>query len=179
MRSGSAGCAVHDPIQRIARPMRHLSAMLMACIFSTAAACGSDTVDTTDDQGAGGGDGGGGSGGGDAGAAGGDGTDVCDDGADAIARCKQKAEDVGTCAEVGDCACDNCNCELAKCETDADCVAIRGCAQEKDCVSVACYAPETCMDVIDEHGGIGGSGVALGTALSTCIETAACPVSCP
>ena len=95
-----------------------------------------------------------------------------------IDTCKQQAADMGTCPEVGDCACDSCACELAACEADPGCTAIRECAQMVGCMGLDCYAPETCMQVIDDAGGVAGDSAAIGLELNSCIETAMCPVSC-
>jgi hypothetical protein len=169
--------------------MRSISILAFGVVLFGGIACGSDTTDDGTNvpaAGTGSGDNDGGSGGsgtdGDGGSSGDDGdggTTASECGtAEKITECKEKAAGEGTCAEVGDCACDNCVCELGDCEADAGCTAIRACAQEKDCLGVACYAEATCQGVIDENGGPMGPSTALATALSTCVEAIPCPVVC-
>jgi len=173
--------------------MRSISVLALGLLVLGGVACGSDTTDdgantpaagTSGDNDGGGGhsgsdnDGDGGTGGDSDGGEGGEGGDSECGTPEKITECKEKAAAEGTCAPVGDCACDNCVCELGDCEADAGCTAIRACAQEKDCLGVACYAPDTCQSVIDENGGPMGPATALATALSTCVEAIPCPVVC-
>ncbi len=96
----------------------------------------------------------------------------------AITMCQQDAAAAGTCAEVGDCNCEQCLCELLACRDNVDCTSIRECAQMSGCLGVDCYQPETCQAVIDATGGIGSPGAQLALRLSTCTEGAMCPVVC-
>jgi hypothetical protein len=85
---------------------------------------------------------------------------------------------MGQCPEVGDCACDACACELAACEANPGCTAIRECAQEFGCMGFDCYAPETCMQVVDDEGGPTGESAMIGLALNDCVGNAGCPIQC-
>ena len=71
----------------------------------------------------------------------------------------------------GDCVCDMCMTEFAGCLEDTGCWKIVQCAIEVDCNGMACYAPNTCMAVIDEVG-----ATSLSTALST--ELGVCTANC-
>jgi hypothetical protein len=69
------------------------------------------------------------------------------------------------------CTCTHCAAEMFQCNTDPDCVKILLCAQQHNCVSTACYAPDKCMDVIDQSGGgtgIGSNAVALVQLVNAC-----------
>ncbi|MEM6990929.1 MAG: hypothetical protein AAF721_10540 [Myxococcota bacterium] len=97
----------------------------------------------------------------------------------AITECEATAMGMGTCPEVYECVCGSCVCELAACQEDAGCVAIRDCAQETGCLGLDCYMMETCMEVIDANGGPVGDSASIAISLSTCTEGAACPIQCP
>ena len=150
--------------------MRSISVLALGLAVLGGTACGSDATDTEPGNPSGGTGGAGNDGdGGDGGAHAdndGDGGATADEcgSAEKIAECKTRAADEGTCAEVGDCACDNCVCELGACEADAGCTDIRACAQEKGCLGIACYAPTTCQGVIDDNGGPTGPSTSLATA---------------
>lgn len=96
----------------------------------------------------------------------------------AIDLCNEMAQMEGTCEEVAGCVCGACVCELAECQTDAGCTAIRECAQMTGCTGLDCYMPETCQMVIDDNGGPVGPSASIALSLSTCTEAAMCPIQC-
>lgn len=96
----------------------------------------------------------------------------------AIDLCNEMAGMEGTCEEVAGCVCGACVCELAECQTDAGCTAIRECAQMTGCTGLDCYMPETCQMVIDDNGGPVGPSASIALSLSTCTEGAMCPIQC-
>lgn len=96
----------------------------------------------------------------------------------AIAECIELALDESGCTEVAECNCQSCVCPLLDCQMDRGCTDIRQCAQDTECLGIACYAPETCQEVIDANGGPGGSSASLALTLSTCNENAGCPIVC-
>jgi hypothetical protein len=65
------------------------------------------------------------------------------------------------------CACNNCLDELAKCEMDMGCKAIRQCAQDNMCSGIDCAGP--CGTVINMYGGFGGPSAMLAIALGQCV----------
>jgi hypothetical protein len=81
------------------------------------------------------------------------------------------------CPEVGDCNCGSCACELAACQADEGCTAIRACAQEEGCLGIECLEP--CGDVIEMYGGVAGMSGMIGLMLSACVEASGCPTQCP
>ena len=81
------------------------------------------------------------------------------------------------CPEVGDCNCGSCACELAACQADEGCTAIRECAQEMGCLGIECLEP--CGDVIEMYGGVAGPSGMIGLMLSACVEASGCPTQCP
>ena len=95
-----------------------------------------------------------------------------------IDMCIEAAEAEMTCEEVATCNCSNCACELQACQMDADCTAIRECAQATGCNGIDCLDPTTCGDVIDAAGGPTGTGATLALQLSTCNQGAMCPITC-
>lgn len=85
----------------------------------------------------------------------------------------------GYCPEVGDCNCMSCSCELAACEADAGCAAIRECAQMTGCLGLDCLEPENCMMVIEDAGGVAGPSGMIALTLSGCVEASMCETQCP
>ena len=82
------------------------------------------------------------------------------------------------CPEVGDCNCGSCACELAACEADTGCSAIRECAQMTGCLGVMCLDEMFCGDVIEMAGGVAGESGMIALALSGCVEGSMCPTQC-
>ena len=96
----------------------------------------------------------------------------------AIDQCIAMGAAQGTCAEVSECNCTNCVCELANCEADPGCTAIRQCAQETGCSGTDCLDASTCGEVIDANGGVVGTSAGIALALSMCNAGAGCPIAC-
>lgn len=149
--------------------------MLLSMLF---AACGDD-----DDDGSGGTSGSGGSAGeeqdagtggdGGPGGTGGSGDAATEDPREAcIERQHPSISD-----ECADCRCDKCLDEFTACGEDDACVAIGQCADETGCWGLACYTPETCMDVFDENGGPVSPSVDLLVAVASCVG-AECNTNC-
>jgi hypothetical protein len=88
-----------------------------------------------------------------------------DTGGDPVESCKMMADPMTECS---DCVCENCLMELQECEADEGCKAIRQCAEETGCSGFDCL--QTCGDVIDMYGGIGGDSAGLGLEISMCLD---------
>jgi hypothetical protein len=132
------------------------------------------------------------------------GVDKCLEKSAAVAQCKTDAVKSVAGTKVDDptcgagCTCDNCTAEMFACANDPEgyCPKILACSQAHNCTGVACYAPATCMDVIDLAPPCGSDGkctsissvsVALASEVSDCAtktakhmgrEGAVCPASC-
>lgn len=77
--------------------------------------------------------------------------------------------------ECQTCVCDMCDKQLAACEADPGCVAIRDCAAENNCTGLDCLVP--CGDVINANGGPAGESAMLAGEVGTCVG-AMCEKAC-
>jgi hypothetical protein len=91
-------------------------------------------------------------------------TDTTMTGGDPVAQCLEMIDPGDAC---GECACMNCTDELAACQADEGCTAIRMCAQEAMCGGIDCLGP--CGDTINEHGGLAGMSAMLAQTLGGCV----------
>jgi hypothetical protein len=113
---------------------------------------------------------------------------ACIDQAAAVAACQARASEARPGTTVNDpscgagCTCTNCTQEMLDCGADPEqyCQVILTCANEAGCTGVACYAPTTCQQVIDDApgGGLSSFSLALASAISDCAEASGCSASC-
>ncbi|HEX4477820.1 MAG TPA: sialidase family protein [Polyangiaceae bacterium] len=93
--------------------------------------------------------------------------------ATAIASCHAEAAQENVCAALGACACDHCACEFAACHADADCDAVRQCAEVHNCRGLDCLTP--CGPVVTKAGDL---LTTRALAISDCADKAGCPSAC-
>ena len=85
-------------------------------------------------------------------------------------------DDPGECTA---CVCENCEPDVAACESSRRCVEIWSCLSETRCdllesSDTGCYRAETCKDAIDGNGGLDGSPFEGALAVRVCAATSSC-----
>ena len=90
----------------------------------------------------------------------------------ALQECKTKAA-TNPKPACANCACDNCLPELKACEDDAPCLALRNCAQAKNCCDELCVLTN-CFGELNAAGGVGGESTKRATAVRDCTQKATC-----
>jgi hypothetical protein len=95
-------------------------------------------------------------------------------GSDPLAKCKTEAASNPKPA-CANCACDHCLTELAACEADPSCVALRNCVQSKNCGcnDQLCVLTK-CGSELTAAGGIGGPGTTKAIAVGDCTTANTC-----